>query len=113
MFKNRFNKSEIQESIKSITDQAFSNFTYIPADVQGNGQTANALAMKIRDNIKNSGSVKRYKINVQVFLGEKKNQRVTVVAKGWWDPYLDNNVTYTYQGNNFYCTVLVWGFYTD
>ena len=27
--------------------------------------------------------------------------------------YLDNYVTYTYQGPNFYCTVIVWGFYTD
>ena len=52
-------------------------------------------------------------INVQVYLGEKKNQKVTIVAKGWWDSYLDNYVTYTYQGPNFYCSVIVWGFYTD
>ena len=61
--------------------------------------------------IQNSGKIKRYKINVQVYLGEKKNQKVTIVAKGWWDSYLDNYVTYTYQGTNFYCTVIVWGFY--
>ena len=53
--------------------------------------------MKIRDVIQNSGKIKRYKINVQVYLGEKKNQRVTIVAKGWWDSYLYNYVTYNYQ----------------
>ena len=50
---------------------------------------------------------------MQVYLGEKKNQKVTIVAKGWWDSYLDNYVTYTFQGRNFYCAVIVWGFYTD
>ena len=69
--------------------------------------------MKIRDVIQNSGTLKRYKINVQVYLGEKKNQGVTIVTKGWRDPYLDNYVTYTYQGPNFYCTTIVQGFYTD
>ena len=71
------------------------------------------MAAKIRDVIQNSGKIKRYKLNVQVYLGEKKNQKVTIVAKGWWDSYLDNYVSYTYQGTNFYCTAIVWGFYTD
>ena len=88
-------------------------YQYVPENYQENGDKVNSLAMKIRDVIQNSGKVKRYKINVQVYLGEKKNQRVTIVAKGWWDSYLDNYVTYTYQGPNFYCTVIVWGFYTD
>lgn len=109
----RFNKVDVKERVKGITDQAFSSFNYSPDQVVENGEKANELAMKIRDVIQNSGKVKRYKINVQVYLGEKKNQRVTIVAKGWWDSYLDNYVTYTYQGPNFYCTVIVWGFYTD
>ena len=109
----RFNKVDVKERIKPIIDQAFETYKYFPENYQENGEKANSLAMKIRDVIQNSGKIKRYKINVQVYLGEKKNQRVTIVAKGWWDSYLDNYVTYTYQGPNFYCTVIVWGFYTD
>ena len=112
-FTNRFNKVDVKERIKPIIDQAFETYRYAPENYQENGEKANGLAMKIRDVIQNSGKVKRYKINVQVYLGEKKNQRVTIIAKGWWDSYLDNYVTYTYQGLNFYCTVIVWGFYTD
>ena len=99
--------------MKPTIEQAFEGYHYVPENYQENGEKANSLAMKIRDVIHNSGKIKRYKINVQVYLGEKKNQRVTIVAKGWWDSYLDNYVTHTYQGPNFYCTVIVWGFYTD
>ena len=111
--KYRFNKVDVKERIKPIIDQAFESYHYVPENYQENGEKANALAAKIRDVIQNSGKVKRYKINVQVYLGEKKNQKVTIVAKGWWDSYLDNYVTYTFQGTNFYCTAIVWGFYTD
>ena len=109
----RFNKIDVKERIKPIIDQAFESYNYLPENYQENGEKANSLAAKIRDVIQNSGKIRRYKLNVQVYLGEKKNQKVTIVAKGWWDSYLDNYVTYTYQGPNFYCTVIVWGFYTD
>ena len=109
----RFNKVDVKEIIKPIIDQAFESYHYIAENYQENGEKTNSLAAKIRDVIQNSGKIKRYKINVQVYLGEKKNQKVTIVAKGWWDSYLDNYVTYTFQGPNFYCTVIVWGFYTD
>ena len=109
----RFNKIDVKERIKPIIDQAFESYHYLPENYQENGEKANTLAAKIRDVIQNSGKIKRYKINVQVYLGEKKNQKVTIVAKGWWDSYLDNYVTYTFHGPNFYCTVIVWGFYTD
>ena len=109
----RFNKVDVKEIIKPIIDQAFESYHYIPENYQENGEKTNSLAAKIRDVIQNSGKIKRYKINVQVYLGEKKNQKVTIVAKGWWDSYLDNYVSYTFQGPNFYCAVIVWGFYTD
>lgn len=55
----------------------------------------------------------RYKTSVQVFLGEKKEQKIMITAKGYWDNYLDNYATYTHHGDGFYCTVFVMGFYTD
>ena len=109
----RFNKVDIKERVKSIADQMLETYQYNPDNIQGNYEKVTDLAKKIRDVIQTSGTVKRYKINVQCYLGEKKNQRVIIVAKGWWDSYLDNYVSYTYQGPNFYCSILVWGFYTD
>lgn len=47
------------------------------------------------------------------FIKQKKNQRVTIATKWWWDSCLDGYVTYTYQGIIFYYTVIFLGFYTD
>lgn len=55
----------------------------------------------------------RYKISVQVYLGEKKDQKINILAKGYWDIYLDNYATYTYHGENYYCSMIAWGIYTD
>ena len=99
--------------MKTLTEKAFEDFQYNPEEQQTNSEKATAVASKIREVIQKSGNVKRYKINVQCFLGEKKNQKVTIVARGWWDTYVDNYVTYTYQTDNYYCTVIVWGMYTD
>ena len=55
----------------------------------------------------------RYKLSVQVYLGEKKDQKVNIVAKGYWDAYVDNYATYTFHGENFYCSLVAWGIYTD
>ena len=68
----RFNKVDVKERIKPIIDQAFESYHYVAENYQENGEKANSLAAKIRDVIQNSGKIKRYKLNVQVFLGEKK-----------------------------------------
>ncbi len=72
------------------------------------------LSEKIRDDLTNfKHRHPRYKFNVQVYLGEKKGQKVNIIAKGLWDPYVDNYATYTLQRDFFYCSVIVWGIYHD
>lgn len=71
------------------------------------------LSRKIRDVLKEDNIMPRYKLAVQVFVGEKRDQKVHIVSKGYWDNYVDNYATYTYQDENFYCTVIAFGFYTD
>ena len=109
----RFNASDILEKVKTMLEEGLKTYNYNPQDIGGNAQMANSLAMKVRNVIQKSGSMKRYKLNVQIYLGEKRNQKVIILAKGWWDDYVDNYVTYTYQGDYFYFTCIVWGFYTD
>jgi hypothetical protein len=55
----------------------------------------------------------RYKFSVQVFLGENREQKVLITAKGYWDNYVDNYANYTHFGEGYYCTVFVMGLYTD
>lgn len=105
--------SWVRDVVKNTTDAFFSDMNYAPENQDTNAVNAILLARKIRDRLRESNRIPRYKINVQTFLGEKKDQKVAVVAKGFWDNYLDNYATYTYNGDNFYCSVIAWGFYTD
>jgi len=47
--------------------------------------------------------MERYKLAVQVIVGENKGQGVRVTSKSLWDPTVDNSATYTYLDvANFY-----------
>ncbi len=99
--------------MKNSADAFFGDFTYSPDEHDSNGATAVKIARKIRDILRDSNRMPRYKLNVQAFLGEKRDQKISVVAKGFWDNYLDSYATYTFYGENFYCSIVAWGFYTD
>ena len=72
-----------------------------------------ALAKKVRDTLRDNNKMPRYKISVQVFLGENREQKLIISAKGLWDNYVDNYATYTHRGEGYYCNVFVMGLYTD
>ena len=103
----------MNENIQRVSENFFCDFIYYPENVEANGASAVFLAKKIRDIIRESNKTTRYKMSVQCYIGEKKDQKVVILAKGFWDNYLDNYTTYTYNGDNFYSTVIVWGIYTD
>ena len=56
-------------------------YQYYPENIQENAGKASQLAAKIRDVIQTSGTVKRYKINVQCYLGEKKIKELLLLQK--------------------------------
>jgi hypothetical protein len=109
----RFNVCYVKRLVKDCLEDFFDTFVYSLEDNDTNQVTPVKIARKIRDFLKDSNKMPRYKYNVQVFFGERKEQKVTIVAKGYWDHYLDNYATVTHMGDNFYCTVIVWGFYYD
>jgi hypothetical protein len=110
----KFNPCWIKEIVKASTDNFLRDHVYNAENVETNAVNAVLLSRRIRDILKEANNrMERYKINVQCYLGEKRDQKVVIVAKGYWDNYLDNYVTYTFHGDGFYCTVIVWGFYTD
>lgn len=106
----RFNVDFIQNEVKEETKLYFKEREYIPEDGY---QMAQELSKIIRDKLIKSKKIPRYKIAAQVFLGQKKDQKISINIKGYWDNYVDNYAFYTYETDNFYCTVIVYGFYTD
>ena len=55
----------------------------------------------------------RYKLGVQVVLGELKSQGLRVASKSLWDPKFDNYATYTFANENLFCTGMVFGIYFE
>jgi len=96
--------------IKETTDKFFVDNPY---NVENADLLSAALAKKIRDIIRDMNKYIRYKFSVQVFLGENREQKVFISAKGYWDNYVDNYATYTHLGEGYYCNVFVLALYTD
>lgn len=55
----------------------------------------------------------RYKVIVQVVMGEIKGQGVRVTSKCLWDPKVDNSASYTFKNESFYATAMVFGCYFE
>ena len=55
----------------------------------------------------------RYKLGIQVILGELKSQGMRVASKSLWDPNFDNWTSYTFTNENMFCTGMVFGIYFE
>lgn len=55
----------------------------------------------------------RYKIIVQVVLGENRHQGVRVASRCLWDAASDNYASFTFKSDTLWCTAMVFGVYTE
>ena len=111
----KFNAIQIRSETKHAMRDYFEKNRYNTEDAP---YMAQELSKIIRDRVVNSREkdklrMPRHKVVVQVFMGQKKEQKVNILAKGYWDNYVDNYATYTYEEDDFYCVAVVIGFYTD
>ena len=70
----------------------------------------------IGDSIKNEVkqlNVPRYKIIVQVTIGQAKDQGVSIASRCLWDVAQDNYASVNFTNNSLWANVMVFGVYTD
>mmetsp|Transcript_17048 Transcript_17048/g.43902 ORF Transcript_17048/g.43902 Transcript_17048/m.43902 type:complete len:128 (-) Transcript_17048:149-532(-) len=58
-------------------------------------------------------NIPRYKIIVQVVIGEQASQGIRVASKCLWDVSSDNWASYTYQNNSIFAVAIVFGCYYE
>ena len=58
-------------------------------------------------------TVPRYKIVVQVTIGQMKDQGVSVASRCLWDITFDNYASVNYTNSSLWANVMVFGVYTD
>ncbi|UJR20717.1 hypothetical protein I4U23_023839 [Adineta vaga] len=81
-------------------------------DVHRARRFSSNLAERIRNEIKQLPYI-RYKIIVQVVIGQRKSQGLLVASRCLWDVKLDRHLTITKQIGNAYITVTIFLVYNE
>eukprot|EP00330_Aristerostoma_sp_ATCC50986_P011935 CAMPEP_0114582262 /NCGR_PEP_ID=MMETSP0125-20121206/6288_1 /TAXON_ID=485358 ORGANISM="Aristerostoma sp., Strain ATCC 50986" /NCGR_SAMPLE_ID=MMETSP0125 /ASSEMBLY_ACC=CAM_ASM_000245 /LENGTH=123 /DNA_ID=CAMNT_0001775129 /DNA_START=34 /DNA_END=402 /DNA_ORIENTATION=+ len=107
----KFYPSKVKEVIKSILHDFFEDKPYDVAETprwceQISRDIRKALTPKQDDyrDMRYSKSVKldRYKLAIQVTIGEMKGQGLKISSKCLWDPAFDNYASYTFTTEKYY-----------
>ena len=75
-------------------------------------QIAKELADTIKERVKNLG-YERYKLVVQVTVGEKTGQALRLASRCLWDTATDNFAPDFYENSSVFCVGMVFGLYYE
>lgn len=106
-FKDKFRPSEVRSLLKEFLDRTLTDIKY---DHEQASALSKSLSEQIRDQLRASQHP-RYKLMVQVVLGDKKGQAVRVGTRCRWDADTDNLASYTYTNETLFCVVVVFACY--
>jgi len=107
-YKDKFCPLKAKEVIKNIVEP-------ILIDEKYQGRTAVSqhtldIAESVRNALKDEYTA-RFKIMVQVVIGEKQGQGVRMGSKCFWDSDTDNVAWYSYMNDYMYCVVVAYATY--
>jgi len=106
-FKDKFRPSEVRSQLKEFLDRTLQDIKYDHAQASA---LSKSLSEQIRDQLRASQHP-RYKLMVQVVLGDKKGQAVRVGTRCRWDADTDSLASYTYTNETLFCVVVVFACY--
>ncbi|XP_034387083.1 tctex1 domain-containing protein 2 isoform X1 [Cyclopterus lumpus] len=82
----KFKPAIVKQCIREIVRERLSGMQYDPEEVP---ELSRSLAECIKDKVKNAG-FDRYKLVVQVVIGEQRGQGVKMSSRSLWDADTDN-----------------------
>ncbi|XP_061862142.1 dynein light chain Tctex-type protein 2B isoform X1 [Colius striatus] len=82
----RFKSSTVKECIHTILMEKLANVEYVPEEMP---QLTKSLSEMIKDRLKEEG-FDRYKMVVQVVIGEQRGEGVNMAARCFWDADTDS-----------------------
>jgi len=86
------------------------------ANVEFSDDKAAQMSITLCDKIKSQiieHQFPRYKIMVQVSIGEKKSHSVQVASRCLWDPKTDNYASANFQNETLWAVAIIFGMYTE
>ena len=105
----KFMRGPVQKILTDTIKEKMEGTTYDPLR---SAQTAKELADVIKERVKNLG-YSRYKLIVQVTVGEKTGQALRLASRCLWDTTTDNFASDFYENASVYCVGMVFGLYYE
>jgi hypothetical protein len=99
----RFQRHKVQDILKGVVSEHMANQQYDPRQA---AQTAKQIAESLREKVKALG-YDRYKLVIQVTLGQKKGQAMRIVSRCLWDTETDSYASEYFENDSLYCVCQV------
>mmetsp|Transcript_21614 Transcript_21614/g.38709 ORF Transcript_21614/g.38709 Transcript_21614/m.38709 type:complete len:129 (-) Transcript_21614:234-620(-) len=106
----KFLPSKVAAVIKNVMDSYLVDKEYQAEDAK---IWTLDLSNEIKATVKQDVNIPRYKIIVQVVIGEQASQGVRVASKCLWDTSADNYASYTFENTSLFAVGMVFGCYYE
>ena len=106
-FEKKFNKKEVSAIIREIFEKRLEKAEY---DSEKVAQMTKELANEIRDTV-TAKKYERYRLVVNLTIGEQKGQGIKMGCRCLWDEDTDNFVKEMYINNSIFAVAIVFGIY--
>ncbi|XP_004067937.1 tctex1 domain-containing protein 2 [Oryzias latipes] len=106
-YQKKFKPAIVKEFVHEIVRERLSGVKYEPEKIP---ETCSSLADCIRDKVKSLG-IDKYKIIVQVMIGEQRGQGVKMCSRFFWDADTDNYAEDVFMNDSLFCVAAVFGCY--
>ncbi|KAL8188273.1 UNVERIFIED_CONTAM: Tctex1 domain-containing protein 2 [Gekko kuhli] len=104
-FHHKFRSSVVKECIHMVLKEELAGVQYSPDEIP---LITKQLSEKIRDTLKEKG-FHRYKIMVQVVIGEQRGEGVNMAARCFWDADTDNYAQDVFINDSLFCVAAAFG----
>ncbi|KAM4895116.1 dynein light chain Tctex-type protein 2B isoform 3-T8 [Sylvia borin] len=104
-FRDRFKSSTVKECIRAILKEKLANLQYVPEEMP---ELTKSLSETIKDRLKEEG-YDRYKMVVQVVIGEQRGEGVNMAARCFWDADTDSCAHDVFMNDSLFCVVAAFG----
>ena len=107
-FKNKFKPAVVKELIHQVLVRRLSNQAY---DAENTPRLTKEISDEIKVSLKALQSMERYKVVVQVVMGEQKGEGVKMACRCFWDSDTDGLASETYTTDTLFCVASAYGIY--
>uniref|UniRef100_A0A6I8NW89 Phosphate cytidylyltransferase 1A, choline n=2 Tax=Ornithorhynchus anatinus TaxID=9258 RepID=A0A6I8NW89_ORNAN len=104
-FQHRFRPSIVKGCIHTILKEELATAQYVPEKIP---RLTKALSETIKDKLKEMG-FDRYKMVVQVVIGEQRGEGVNMAARCFWDADTDNYAYDVFMNDSLFCVAAAFG----